>query len=74
MGALLNYPHPRQLVFRKKDSGYLAVFMGVSAGFDLKTQRRFNGILRRFTIWSILLELGAFLGLALLSVRPLGYN
>jgi len=38
MGALLNYPHPRQLVFRKYDSGYLAVFMGVSAEFDLKTQ------------------------------------
>ncbi|MFQ6006487.1 MAG: hypothetical protein ACE5OQ_13405, partial [Woeseia sp.] len=38
VGALFYYPHPRQLVFRKKDSGYLAVFMGVSAGFDLKTQ------------------------------------
>ena len=36
--------------------------------------RRFKRVLATFTIWSILLELGAPLGLGLLSFRPPGLN
>ena len=36
--------------------------------------RRFNRVLARFTIWSILFGLGAALGLGLLSFRLPGLN
>ena len=37
-------------------------------------KRRFNRVLARFTIWSILFGLGTTLGLGLLGVGPLGCN
>ncbi len=37
-------------------------------------KRRFNGVLARFTISSILLEPGPALGLGLLGVGPVGLN
>ncbi len=36
--------------------------------------RRFNRVLARFTIWSILIELGTALGMGLLDIGPLGLN
>jgi len=52
-----------------KNGGYLACLRDWISSWD-EIKRRFNGVLLRFTIWSILLEPGPALGVGLLGFRP----